>query len=118
VSGAETVSLFAYGTLRQENVQRATFGRSLDGRADALPGFALSPLEIADPAVIATSGLAVHTAARRTGNPDHVVPGTVFLITPTELDAADRYEVDEMVRIEAKLASGATAFLYVRREPD
>jgi hypothetical protein len=114
LSPPDPVRLFAYGTLRQENVQRAIFGRLLDGVADALPGFALSPLPIADPEVIAASGLAVHTAARPTGNEDDLIPGTLFLLSPAELEAADRYEVDEMVRIEAKLASGATAFVYVR----
>jgi hypothetical protein len=30
--------LFSYGTLQQEGVQRATFGRLLKGSADALVG--------------------------------------------------------------------------------
>jgi hypothetical protein len=33
-----TESLFSYGTLRQEEVQLATFGRRLAGRPDALVG--------------------------------------------------------------------------------
>jgi hypothetical protein len=111
--GDASVSLFSYGTLRQENVQLATFGRRLEGRADALPGYKLAPLPIDDPVVIATSGLAVHTMARPTGNPADLVPGIVFSITPAELDAADRYEVDAVTRIAARLASGAEAFAYV-----
>jgi gamma-glutamylcyclotransferase (GGCT)/AIG2-like uncharacterized protein YtfP len=114
LSGADPVRLFAYGTLRQENVQSATFGRLLEGRPDALSGFALSPLRITDPGVIEASGIAVHTAAHRTGNPDDLIPGTLFLITAAELAAADSYEVEEMVRIEARLDSGATAWVYVR----
>ncbi len=112
----EPVLLFAYGTLRLPEVQRASFGRLLDGRSDALPGYRLSPLAIGDEKVVALSGLAIHQAARPTGDPADLVPGTVFEITPAELEAADRYEVDEMVRIEAKLASGATAWVYVRKE--
>ncbi len=55
------VWLFSYGTLRQLNVQLAIFGRALDGRADVLPGYSFSPLQITDPGVIATSGTAHHT---------------------------------------------------------
>jgi hypothetical protein len=108
-----TVSLFSYGTLRQPNVQRATFGRLLEGRPDALPGFALSPMPIADAEVIATSGAAVHTIARASGDPADLVPGVVFALTPAELDAADGYEVDGYARILVRLASGAEAFAYV-----
>jgi hypothetical protein len=31
--------LFSYGTLRQPEVQRTTFGRELEGRPDAIVGF-------------------------------------------------------------------------------
>jgi hypothetical protein len=109
------VSLFAYGTLRQAEVQRATFGRLLDGRPDALPGYRLGTLAIRDEQVIALSGMAVHQAALRTCDPADLVPGTRFRITAAELAAADSYEVDDMKRIEARLASGTLAFVYVRR---
>ena len=108
-----TVSLFSYGTLRQEEVQRATFGRLLDGRPDSLAGFAVSPMAIEDPHVIATSGSAVHTIARPTGNPADRVQGLVFEITPAELEAADRYEAGPIRRISVRLVSGKDAFVYV-----
>ena len=116
-NAAETsVSLFSYGTLQLPRVQRATFGRLLAGRPDALPGFALAPLTVIDAAAIAASGTAAHTIARATGDPADIVPGIVFAITPAELAAADRYEVDP-IRIEVRLASGARAFAYVGAEP-
>jgi hypothetical protein len=108
-----SVSLFSYGTLQQANVQLAIFGRLLEGRPDTLPGFALAPLPITDPQVVATSGAAVHTIARRTGDPADLVPGLVFGITPAELAAADAYEVDAYARIEVRLGSGTMAFIYV-----
>lgn len=111
-----SILLFSYGTLQQENVQRSTFGRLLEGRPDALAGYALSPMPIGDPAIVATSGLAVHTIARPSGDPVDIVPGTLFRITPAELEAADRYEVDGIDRIRVKLASGAEAFVYVKAE--
>jgi len=108
-----TVSLFSYGTLRQAEVQRAAFGRLLDGRPDALPGYTLAPLPISDPEVVRISGLAVHTIARRTGDPADRIPGLVFAITHAELAAADSYEVDAYGRVEVVLASGTAAFAYV-----
>jgi hypothetical protein len=77
----EQVALFAYGTLRQSNVQLATFGRLLEGSPDALPGYATAPLAISDPAVVATSGLAVHNATRPTGDPADTIDGIIFRIT-------------------------------------
>ena len=110
-----SVSLFSYGTLQQPNVQRATFGRLLEGRPDALPGFAVKPLKITDPKVVAISGAATHTIAVRTGDPADLIEGIVFSITPEELAASDTYEVDA-VRVEVELASGARAFAYVSAE--
>jgi hypothetical protein len=107
------IPLFSYGTLRQENVQLATFGRLLDGRADSLAGFALSPMTITDPHVIATSGADVHTIARPSGEPGDRIPGIVFLLTPAEIEAADRYEAGPIERIRVRLESGVEAFVYV-----
>lgn len=111
------VALFSYGTLRQPNVQLATFGRLLEGRSDSLAGFALSPMAIEDPHVVATSGSAVHTIARPSGDPADRVAALVFEITNAELEAADRYESGAIRRIWARLASGREAFVYVRAEP-
>jgi hypothetical protein len=108
-----SVALFAYGTLQLPAVQRATFGRLLDGEPDTLPGYALAPLEIKDEHVVATSGLAIHSMACATGDPADRIPGVVFAITPDELAAADAYEVDDMKRIEVELASGRQAFVYI-----
>jgi gamma-glutamylcyclotransferase (GGCT)/AIG2-like uncharacterized protein YtfP len=110
---SDTVSLFSYGTLRQAEVQRATFGRLLNGRPDALAGFALSPMTITDPNVIEVSGKAVHTIARPSGRPADRVEGIVFRVSAAELDSADRYESGPIRRISARLVSGEEAFVYV-----
>jgi hypothetical protein len=107
------IPLFSYGTLRQENVQIATFGRRLEGRPDTLAGFALSPMAITDPQVVATSGSAVHTIARASGSRSDRIPGTVFTLTPAEIESADRYESGPIERIRVTLESGAEAFVYV-----
>ena len=110
------IRLFSYGTLQQENVQLATFGRRLQGRPDALPGFRVSPVRITDPHVIAASGSDVHTIARPSGNPADLVPGMVYEITNGELEAADRYEVGDYRRVLVRLQSGSEAYLYIADE--
>ena len=77
-----------------------------------LPGYAVSPLLIIDPGVIATSGTAHHTIVRETGDPLDQVPGMVFSITRTELAAADAYEVADCKRVTVRLGSGIEAFVY------
>jgi Gamma-glutamyl cyclotransferase, AIG2-like len=107
------VWLFAYGTLQFRKVQEVLFGRFLDGRPDVLPGYIVSPLEITDPDVIATSGTAHHTSVHETGDPHDKVPGTLFRITQAELAAADAYEVADVKRVTVRLGSGVDAFVYV-----
>jgi hypothetical protein len=107
------VWLFSYGTLQQEEVQLATFGRRLEGRTDALPGYATSLLEIKDADVIATSGKTHRLLALPTANAADEVAGVVFKITPEELAAADTYEVSDYKRVAVRLKSGLEAFVYV-----
>ena len=109
---ADEVWLFSYGTLQKSEVQLALFGRELDGRPDVLTGYAVSPLLITDPSVIATSGTAQHTIARQTGDARDEVPGTVLRIGLADLRAADAYEVD-CQRVAVRLRSGTEAFMYV-----
>ena len=106
--------LFCYGTLRVEKVQLALFGRRLEGDHDAVAGYRLEPVEIDDPALIARSGAAVHPILIATGDPGDQVPGTVFRIDAAELAAADAYEGPPYVRVQAPLASGRSAWVYVK----
>lgn len=114
MSDTATVRLFSYGTLQQENVQQALFGRPLAGLPDTLPGHASRMLEITDPDVLATSGERFHPVVVATGDPADSVPGTVFAITPQELDAADRYEVSDYRRALVTLASGTQAWVNIK----
>lgn len=110
--------LFSYGTLQFDQVQQETFGRLLKGEKDTLTGYALSEVRIRDEAVIVTSGKEFHPILKHTGNPDDKVEGTVFEITAEELAQADRYEVEEYVRVAAEFASGKTAWAYVCAETE
>jgi len=107
--------LFSYGTLQLENVQRETFGRLLEGAPDALVGFRRDMVEITDPDVLAKSGERFHPIVWRSGDEADRVEGTVFLVTSDELSAADAYEVADYERVEAPLASGLRAWVYVAR---
>lgn len=113
----KTERLFSYGTLKQESVQLATFGRLLDGAPDALVGYAQTLVEITDPDVLAKSGERFHPIVASTGDDADRVPGAVFAVTAAELAAADAYEVADYERVEAKLASGLRAWVYVMRRP-
>lgn len=109
-----SVRLFSYGTLQQETVQLASFGRLLTGLADAMPGYRCDMLEITDPEVIRTSGKRFHPVVVESGDPADEVAGTLFEITAAELAAADSYEVADYRRVMVRLKSGAEAWVYVK----
>ena len=105
--------LFSYGTLRQERVQLALFGRTLVGHTDELLGFEEAFVCVEDPEFARTSGKAVHAILRPTDNPDATVSGTALEVTKEELEIADHYEPAEYHRVVAKLASGKPTWVYV-----
>ncbi|GAA1836180.1 gamma-glutamylcyclotransferase family protein [Agromyces salentinus] len=105
--------LFSYGTLRLPHVQRETFGAELPTAPDALVGWRIGVLRITDAAVLALSGEAEHPILEPTGDPDDRVEGSVLQLTPSQLAAADRYEVDDYVREPVALESGLDAWVYV-----
>ena len=113
VDEVPTELLFSYGTLQLEAVQLATFGRRLTGTSDVLRGFEVVSLEIEDQTVVAISGTAHHTMATFTGRASDVVSGTVFAVTPDEIQHADTYEVAAVKRVAVVLQSGARAWAYV-----
>lgn len=105
--------LFSYGTLKHAEVQQDTFGRLLEGEPDVLPGYTVDYAEIEDHRVVDLSGLSVHPIVRRTGDTRDKVIGTVLTVSWEELEAADEYEVSLYRRVEAVLASGRQAWVYI-----
>ena len=106
--------LFSYGTLQQDDVQRATFGRPLHGQCDELPGYEPSLVEIGDPRQAAAVGRTHHANVIFNGCAGSRVPGTVFEVTDAELAAADEYERPASYeRVAVTLASGREAWFYV-----
>lgn len=107
------VHLFSYGTLQQDSVQMASFGRLLKGVPDCLPGWRREMVEITDVEVFAKSGERFHPILVPGAASDEVA-GMVFEITEQELAGADRYEVADYKRIAVKLKSGLDAWVYVK----
>jgi hypothetical protein len=116
VSEPEPLYLFSYGTLRQPEVQMASFGRLLAGTEDAMPGYRSALVEITDPAVLATSGERFHPIVEPSPDPADEVAGTVFRISESELWAADAYEVSDYARTRVRLKSGIHAWVYVNAD--
>ena len=105
--------LFSYGTLQQEKVQLASFGRLLEGAPDILPGWRREMVEITDADVFALSGERCHPILVA-GTSSDEVEGMVFEITDDELASADRYEVADYKRVAVRLKSGIEAWVYVQ----
>ncbi len=108
-----TEFLFSYGTLQLESVQMATFGRQLTGTRDVLTGFEENSLIIEDEDVISISGKATHTIAKFTGRAADKISGTVYEVTPEEIESSDKYEVAPCQRVAVDLESGIRAWVYV-----
>lgn len=109
-----SVLLFSYGTLQDKAVQLANFGRELAGNADRMTGYKQAWVEITDPEVLATSGQSHHPIVSPSSDAADSVEGMVFQISEEELAAADAYEVSDYKRVAVNLASGLTAWVYVK----
>lgn len=105
--------LFSYGTLQQHDVQLTNFGRVLDGQPDSLPGHRLTTVKITDAQVIALSGSDEHPMLVPSADPQDIVSGSALALTPSELLAADAYEVDDCARARVTLTSGRSAWVYL-----
>ncbi|AZQ73331.1 hypothetical protein EKH77_20815 [Streptomyces luteoverticillatus] len=108
-------TLFSFGTLLDERVQKELFGQAVPTSPASLAGHTTRPIQITDESVIATSGLDVHlTLERRIGA---AVEGAVLHLTDADLAAADDYEVDDYTRRRVRLSSGETAWAYLDANP-
>jgi gamma-glutamylcyclotransferase (GGCT)/AIG2-like uncharacterized protein YtfP len=105
--------LFSYGTLQQESVQLATFGRRLRGDRDELRGYECLLIPVADPALVNEHGMTHTATVSFTGGDANSVSGTAFELTDEELARSDEYEAPfDYDRMSVTLASGRTAWVY------
>lgn len=93
--------VFAYGTLRQPVVRWLVIGRSTPAQPATLPDFRKQGLNLVPQA-------GAHT------------PGVIFVVEAHELRRLDRYERlgVRYQRSRLTLASGATAWVYLRLDND
>jgi gamma-glutamyl AIG2-like cyclotransferase len=110
----EAELLFAYGTLQAAAVQLSTFGRTLNGTEDALVGYRLEMITIADEDFVTASGTANHRNLEFTGNPADSVAGTVFKLTRAELEQSDAYEPAGYKRELIQSRSGLNVWVYLQ----
>ena len=95
--------LFSYGSLQRADVQQSTFGRMFAGARAELVGWQIVPPSPGG----SPHANAVRFAASR-------IAGTVFIVTDSDLAAADVYERrDGYVRVMVRLASGREGWMYV-----
>ena len=114
VSEARDVLVFSYGTLQDERVQLACFGRRLAGEADVLTGYTRSSIETADPEALDGSKARSYPILDPSGNAADEVAGCVFRLGASELASADEYEGREYRRVRVQLRSGKHAWVYAR----
>ena len=107
-----TSYLFSYGTLQKPKVQLELFGRLLKGEKDKLPGYKIGKVAIRDEKVLATSELPFHLIALP-GEENDFIEGVVLELSPDEIKSADAYETEDYKRIEVRLGSGKTSWVYV-----
>jgi hypothetical protein len=105
--------LFSYGTLQKPNVQLELFGRLLNGMQDVLEYYKLVDIEIMDEKFLATGADKHQKTLTHSTDPNDVIEGMVFEISPTELVLADNYEPVNYKRIKVRFRSGKEAWIYI-----
>jgi gamma-glutamylcyclotransferase (GGCT)/AIG2-like uncharacterized protein YtfP len=109
-------NLFSYGTLQREEVQLANFNRLLEGTPDALVGYVVGLIPIRNHDVVESTNETHYRDVEFTGEPENLVDGTVFKVTPAELELTDAYESGaNYVRTRVQLKSGLDAWVYQHR---
>lgn len=93
--------LFVYGTLQDADVQVRVIGRLVQGSSDTLDGYRKSQISIGGNLY----PFAVQDAAS-------AISGQVLEVTADELLAMDAYEGDEYRRLQVRLRSGRSAWVY------
>jgi gamma-glutamylcyclotransferase (GGCT)/AIG2-like uncharacterized protein YtfP len=109
--------LFSYGTLQQEGVQIAVFGRKLAGERDELVGYERSLVRLEDPRFAGNDDGAFYPIVRFKEGSATRVSGTVLTLSDDDLACADAYEPAPYKRVAVTLASGKQAWVYADERP-
>jgi gamma-glutamylcyclotransferase (GGCT)/AIG2-like uncharacterized protein YtfP len=109
-------NLFSYGTLQLAQVQQEVFGRTLEMQPDALVGYKKEKIKIRVESVINLSGEEEHVIISYSGNDSDIIEGVVLSVAEEELKHADEYETDDYKRVEVRLLSGKSSWVYVKND--
>lgn len=103
--------LFSYGTLRSKQIQMQVFNKVLSGTQDQILGYKLKSLQIEE-----EFGMADYVVAVPSENLEDNIHGAVFEVTNTELLKVDQFESNSYKRVQVKLKSGRTAWVYTENK--
>lgn len=99
--------LFAYGTLKDKDIQETIFGRILTGTPDTLTGYTIQEITIEE-----EFGMANYPIITATHNPEDRINGILYELSEKELQLADIYEGLHYKRIEVELHSNEIVWVY------
>jgi gamma-glutamylcyclotransferase (GGCT)/AIG2-like uncharacterized protein YtfP len=99
--------LFAYGTLRDQDVQENLFGRILHGTPETLVGYELNEIQIEE-----EFGIEHYPIIMETNNSNDTISGVLYEVSMRELHQADLYEGLHYRRVEVHLQSNQKAWAY------
>ncbi len=102
-------TIFTYGTLQNEGVQLAIFGRILNGVPEVLTGYAKMEIWIQEENQKSIS----YPIIKKTDEKNARIEGVLFEITERELHLADDYETAKYQRIYLSFDSGKKGWVYV-----
>lgn len=99
--------LFAYGTLKEKDVQENIFGRSLTGTPETLLGYSVQTIQIEE-----EFGVETYPIITPTNDLSDSIEGVVFELSQRDLELADTYEGKYYRRIEVQLQSKTKVWVY------
>lgn len=99
--------LFAYGSLKEPEIQQNIFGRTLKGENDCLVGYVVNEIKIEE-----EFGMATYPIITQTEVDQDRINGVVYEVSAADLHNADTYEGKLYKRIEVLLESKEVAWTY------
>jgi gamma-glutamylcyclotransferase (GGCT)/AIG2-like uncharacterized protein YtfP len=99
--------LFAYGTLKEKDIQENIFGRSLTGTPETLLGYSVQSIQIEE-----EFGVETYPIITPTNDASDSIEGIVFELTQKDLELADTYEGKYYRRIEVLLQTKEKVWVY------
>jgi gamma-glutamylcyclotransferase (GGCT)/AIG2-like uncharacterized protein YtfP len=99
--------LFAYGTLKNKDVQEKIFGRVLKGQPETLKGYTIKEIQIEE-----EYGLEPYPIIVQTKNQENTIDGILYELSMEDIQKADIYEGKYYQRIQVQLQSNQLAWVY------